>query len=212
MLTLYFGLPGCGKTTYAVYRMLLEQDKINRGVSCYDFILTNIQCNIPGVRYAETLDWLGSIAVRRCLIVWDESIVDFNSRKFKSFKDEWVYGFTQHRHYFQDWLFLSQRYDGLDAIIRALTEKIFYIHKGKFNKGISYITPVKFGIHIPKEIDSFNQGQIIQGHYQGNIIDRLCQEKIPRSLIYPYFDSFIETRKLQELEANYFPLMENLKK
>lgn len=207
MLTLYFGLPGAGKTSVAVYKMLLEQDKINRGVSSYDFIVTNIQCNVHGVRYCENFDWLGRYRVRKCLVVADEGMVDFNSRKYKSFKDEWVFGFTQHRHFYQDWLMFSQRYDGLDATIRALTEQIYFIHKGKINKNLTYITPVKYGIYIPKQIDEKTMGDIIQGHYQGTFLDKMFQDRLPRELVYPYFDSFIETRKLPEPPDDLFKIM-----
>lgn len=204
MISLYFGIPGCGKTTVAVYFIMLEQEKINRGVSPYKQIVTNIDCKIPNVKYCEDFTWVGKYRVTNTLVVVDESLVDFNSRKYKFFSDAWVYGFTQHRHYYQDWMFFSQRYDGLDLIIRSLTEKVYFIHKGKMNRCVTYVTPVKFTIQIPKTLDSDTFNDIRQGHCQAHWIERLFQLKLPRDLIYPYFDSFIETKLLPEPPEELF--------
>lgn len=204
MIELYFGLPGAGKTSLAVYFILMEQEKIARGKSPYKKIITNIDCDIPGVWYTQDFSFFGQYRVNNALIIWDESIIDFNSRKYKTFSDNYLYGFTQHRHHFQDVKLLSQRFDGLDINIRMLTEKVYYIHKGKINKEFTYVTPVKFGMQIPKKLDQETAGKILEGYYQCSKLEKLMEIKLPRSIVYPYFDSFKENKELDEVPDDFF--------
>ena len=44
MITCYFGVPGCGKTTLLTKIAQMELKRINRGKSPYNHVLTNFYC------------------------------------------------------------------------------------------------------------------------------------------------------------------------
>jgi len=114
-LSLYFGIPGAGKTTFAAY--LARQDlKHNRKV------FSNVP--ITGTIRVEKEDVGRSMMVDGRLI-WDEAGIDYDNRKMDMSKDE-IYFYKYHRHYQMNVDFFSQGLD-VDIKIRKLARHIYLV-------------------------------------------------------------------------------------
>ena len=127
MLTLFFGVPGCGKTTVLTSIAQKELRNIKRGKSKYQHILTNFECD--GCEIVDFHD-LGIYDIQNCLILLDEITVDADNRDFKNFKKSSVEFFVYHRHYYNDIIMATQQYDAVDKKIRNLTQNLYSVKKG----------------------------------------------------------------------------------
>ena len=124
-VSLYFGLPGAGKTTMMVY-LALKGIKSQR----YRYIYCNVHIAVPGVTYIDN-ECIGKYDLSDCLILVDEATLFADSRDFKNFgKDKLTY-FLEHRHYNADIILFTQQWDGVDRKIRVITDRVFYVYKGK---------------------------------------------------------------------------------
>lgn len=83
MITCYFGVPGCGKTTILTKIAQKELSKVRKGKSPYKHILTNFYC-----KGCEMIDFddLNTYYISNSLILLDEITLDSDSRDFKTFK------------------------------------------------------------------------------------------------------------------------------
>ena len=127
MLTLFFGVPGCGKTTVLTSIAQKELKRIKLGVSKYKHVLTNFECD--GCEIVDFHD-LGVFDIQDSLILLDEITVDADNRDFKNFKKQSVEFFVYHRHYFNDIIMATQQYDAVDKKIRNLTQNLYSVKKG----------------------------------------------------------------------------------
>ena len=127
MITLYFGVPGCGKTTLLSSIAQKELKKISKGKSKYEHVLTNFECS--GCEKIDFTD-IGVFDIQKCLILLDEITVDADNRDFKNFKKSSVEGFVYHRHYDLDIICATQQYDAVDKKIRNLTQNLYTCSKG----------------------------------------------------------------------------------
>lgn len=200
MLSLYFGLPGAGKTSLLVYLAALEQSKIDIGVSNYKYVYSNVRMNVASVRYVPNIkDIIGKFDLSESLLLLDEATLLFNNRKYKSFPDELLEFFVLHRHYRVDVIMFSQRVDSTDLNIRSLFDRIYIIRKGRILRNYSYAIRVPHGIAFSKDVtgkDTF--GDIIQGYKEPNILLRLFSHRLYLPACYRSFDSF-EAPKLPRL-------------
>jgi len=111
MITLVTGLPGAGKTYFAVREMV---QALKEGRDVY----TNIPCKIEGVKYWKKLKNL--LYLKKGLIVMDEAQVYLNSRKWDTLP-EWVqYKLQQHRKQGLDILAITQSINRIDTVMREL--------------------------------------------------------------------------------------------
>ena len=76
MISLYFGLPGCGKTTLLT-KFALQAIKGKK----YENVYCNIPLNIDGIIKITSED-LGKYQLENGLIIFDESTIEFDSRQF----------------------------------------------------------------------------------------------------------------------------------
>ena len=187
MISLYFGNPGCGKTTLAC--KLAKKNRKN-----YKHIYTSFQSQIPGVASAD-LYGLGSWRFpRNSLILCDEAGIDFNSRAYKAMPQKQICYFKKHRHISNDWVFMSQSWEDYDVTLRRLTVEMWYVYR---------IGPWSLSRRVYKRIKTDKEtGQFIDYYSMANMLWLFvwplqlgfpCQPKFKltfRPFYYKYFDSF----------------------
>lgn len=129
MVTGYFGVPGCGKSTFLAMLAQKELKRIKRGRSKYRFVLTNFP--VQGC-YQVDINKLGLYDIENCLILFDEITLDADSRDFKSFPIHIKNFFTLHRHTGNDIVYFCQDYSRVDKTIRNVTFDLWYIRSSVF--------------------------------------------------------------------------------
>lgn len=194
MITRYFGLPGCGKTTVAameVYKAL----RSGRWKNVYG----NVAINYPGYTYIP-FSYVGKYQLEDCTIIIDEAAIECGNRDYKNFAKERVEFFMTHRHYHARVVLFSQQPDGVDVKIRDLTDRMYYIKKGVLTgPWISTIYHIPYDLVWPKEQDNGeNLGKIVMGYLKPSLLARLFARRIYRPKYYPYFDSW-EVKQLPPL-------------
>lgn len=122
MIQIYFGSPGAGKTTLAC-RELLKARKH------YQYTFANFGCKCAD--YDDiSLDGLGQWTFpRNSLLCVDESGIEYNNRKFKTFSQDAIKWYKLHRHYGVDVMLLSQSWEDMDITLRRLADRLYYIRK-----------------------------------------------------------------------------------
>lgn len=181
MITGYFGLPGCGKSTF-----LAKLAKYYQNLGYRVFCLKDYP-----VDGCYLFDWrvdLGVYDMSNSVILIDEITMKADSRDFKKFNDTLKQFFILHRHYHCDIIWFTQQYDGVDRKIRELTTCLYYIRsKGMF----SYAVRIDRFIHVDKEQKEIKVGyklsgilRILFGWLNGSF--KLCF----RPKYYQYFDSY----------------------
>lgn len=187
-VTLYFGLPGCGKTTLFTKNVI---DQINSGL--YDHVYGNVHLDINGYTYIDN-DCIGVYNLENAAINVDEGQVFADNRAYKSFPKHQLVYFVEHRHFNVNFFIYTQQWDGLDKKIRSITDRVYYVFKDPiFGKWITTYYKIPYDLIIPdgKKAGSGEKlGEIIQGYCKPNIIVRLFARKIYRPLYYEYFDSW----------------------
>lgn len=191
MVSLFFGLPGCGKTT------LLTRFAL-KGVKKYKNVYCNIDLNVPGVKRIINSD-VGRYDLRDSLILIDEATLFAFSRNYKSIEFSLIRYMAQHRHFKVDVFFFSQAWDSLDKVIRTITDRVFFVYKGFLFRGWTYYYRIPYKIMFPDEKKGNSKiGEIIQGYSKPPFIVRLFKGRIRRKKYYKYFDSF-NTYELPQL-------------
>lgn len=186
-VSLYFGLPGAGKTTMMVYVALkARKSKVYRHIYC------NVPIAVDGVTYIDN-DCIGKYDLSDCLILVDEGTLFANNRDYKNFSKEKTQYMLLHRHYNADLIFFSQEWASLDKRIRAVTDRVYYVYKGKFlGKWFTRCYRIPYGIIIPdpKKDGGEKLGEIIQGYAKPPFLTRLFSPWLYRPRYYKYFDSW----------------------
>lgn len=183
MITCFFGLPGCGKSTMLAKIAAKELRRIQKGKSPYERVLSNYY--IAG---CDKLDFskIGQVDMSKSLILIDEISLDADSRDFKNFSHELKQFFILHRHYGVDIVYATQQYDGVDRKIRELTHNLYYMKKlGQ----ITYATAIYRKITITEESD-IKMGYIFPTLIKILFDFRHNVEWCYRPKYYRYFDSF----------------------
>lgn len=200
-VSLYFGLPGSGKSTLGTYKAITAQRRIDLSDcrlykwfpflrSKYDYVFTNFPVNYPGILQLRK-EWLGVLSIKNALVIIDEATLLFDSRDHKSFSQPLKEFFLLHRHDNLDIILLTQQWDGVDKKIRVITDRCYYIHKGSFRRGITYANRIPYGIIIPDaKSDSESLGEIIQGYSKQPWYLRLFDFRFRRKPYYKFFDSW----------------------
>lgn len=199
-VSLYFGLPGAGKTTMMCHLML----KAVKGRK-YRYVYCNVRNNIPGVTYIDN-ECIGMYDLHDALICIDEATLFADSRDFKNFNKGRLTYFLEHRHYNVDIVLFTQQWDGVDRKIRVITDRVFYVYKGIFSGyWFTRCYRVPYGIIIPDPKSAGEKlGEIVQGYAKPNIIARLFSPWLFRPRYYKYFDSW-ERPPLPALPPQYIP-------
>lgn len=204
-VSLYFGLPGAGKTTLMCYKAI-KGLKSKR----YRNVYGNVRMMIDGYTYIDN-DCIGQYDLSDCLLLIDEATLFADSRAYKSFGKDKLEYFLEHRHYNADICLFTQQWDGVDRKIRVITDRVYYVYKGFFlGHWFSTFYRIPYGIIIPdphKDKSSEKLGEIVQGYCKPNLLVRLFSPKLYRPKYYKYFDSW-ERNPLPVLPAEYQPYAE----
>lgn len=197
-VSLYFGLPGSGKTTMMCHLML-------KGLRSgrYEHVYCNVRNSMPGVTYISN-DCIGRYDLHDALICIDEATLFADSRAFKSFDIGKLTYFLEHRHYNVDICLFTQQWDGVDRKIRVITDRVYYVYKGIFTqRWFTRCYRVPYGIIIPDPRKATDKlGEIVQGYCKPNILVRLLSPWLFRPIYYKYFDSW-ERPPLPALPPSY---------
>lgn len=200
-VSLYFGLPGAGKTTMMVY-LALKALKSNR----YEHIYCNVHIAVPGVIYIDNT-CIGKYDLSDCLILIDEATLFADNRDFKNFDKGRLTYFLEHRHFNADIILFTQQWDGVDRKIRVITDRVYYVYKGRvLGRWFTRCYRIPYGIIIPdpKKDGSEKLGEIVQGYCKPNFFIRLFSPWLYRPAYYKYFDSW-ERPYMPSLPSEYRP-------
>lgn len=196
-VSLYFGLPGCGKTTFLAY-LALKAVRSKR----YLYVYSNVSLNIPGICIIDN-DCIGKYELRDCLLLIDEATLFADSRDFKNFSKSRLEYFLEHRHRNADIILFTQQWDGVDRKIRVITDRVYYVYKGFLTgKWISSCYKIPYGILFPDKRNGEKLGEIVQGYSKPPFLVRLFATRIFRPRYYKYFDSW-ELTPLPDLPKKY---------
>lgn len=212
MITGYFGVPGCGKTTLATKKarqvnkkIKRDQKRVKMGLKpkCpYKYVLTNFNCK--GC-YKINFSDIGIYDIQNCCIILDELTIDADNRDFKNFARSSVEGFIYHRHYFNDIFYYTQNYNAVDKKIRDLTHTLYFVKKS-YLPFFSLFTKAR---RIFRTIDiNEHTKEIVNGYRFPNLFELLLDllglirigEICFRPFYYKDFDSFCQPLNLRPFE------------
>ena len=201
MIRLYFGSPGCGKTTLAVKHAIQLQ-------KYYSYVFMNFDHSVPGAGRCH-MDKVGEWTFpEHSLVSIDESGIEYNNRSYKSLAKSAIEWYKTHRHYKVDLDLFSQSWEDTDVTLRRLTVELWYLKKiGSFT--------LERRIYKFVDVDQ-NTKQIIDGYKKASglwlLIWFLQTDKFPlfqpkwkityRPKYYKYFDSYSKA----DIPVNYFDL------
>lgn len=189
MITCYFGVPGCGKTTMLSKIAIREVKRIKRGVSRYCAVYTNFYC--AGCHYID-FKVIEEYKLYNCLILFDEITMDADNRKFKTFSDGARDWFILHRHVGCDIIYATQSYELVDLKIRQLTHDLWYMEKtvvpflDKFTRAKRIYRKININEHTSDLTLGYRFCNFIEALFTSN------NKIVFRPNFYKYFDSFEE--------------------
>lgn len=206
---LYFGLPGCGKTTL----MAKFAKRALNPHSRYKYVYSNVNMELDGLIKIDVSD-IGKYNIHDGLVLIDEATIGMSNRAHKDLPKTLINWFLMHRHYNTDVFLFTQRWDGVDKTIRVITDRVYYIWKplltGWFQSRY-YQIPYDIIIPDPKNGNGEKLGEIVQGYCKPGLLGRLMARRLIRPLYYRYFDSW-EAPTLPELPSNrIFHVIKNKK-
>lgn len=189
MIRIYFGNPGCGKTTLAcrnAYKIIRRYKRTKK--TKYNHIYANFDNKLT--KFSDMVglgDWTFP---PHSYIIVDEAGIQYNNRKFKTMSQSLIQWFKLHRHYKCDIDFISQSWEDCDITIRRLADELWYVRKlGPFT--------LLRKVYKTVEIDE-NTHQIIDGYKFGKLLPQLLPFPFHRTHFkiflrkpyYKYFDSY----------------------
>lgn len=193
MICGFFGLPGCGKSTFLAK---FARKYLKRGYPVY----VHEDSPVDGCFLFKWSD-LGAFDMSGSIILIDEISLHADNRDYAKLSQQVKQFMILHRHYHCDIFWFTQQYDGVDRKIRELTTCLYYVRAAGL---LSYAVRIDRFIHVEKEQKQIKVGYKISGLLRilfawlnGSL--KLCY----RPLYYKYFDSFIAPA-LKEKEYPYF--------
>lgn len=123
ILSIYFGVPGSGKTTFAAW--LTKRDLRHGG---------KVWSNVPitGAYVLDPKEDIGQYMICDGRVIIDEAGIEYNNRDFKKFSEEALYFYKYHRHYELAVDVFSQGFDDMDKKIRTLAQRLYVVKKSIF--------------------------------------------------------------------------------
>ena len=186
MIRIFFGNPGCGKTTLAC-RMFYKSLKKGKK-SPYSHLFSNFENKLS---HQVNLSGLGEWTFpERSYIIIDEAGIEYNNRKYKSLDQSTISWFKLHRHYRCDIDFVSQSWEDIDITVRRLADELWYIRRlGPFTMCRRVYKRIGVDDNTHQIIDKYEFGKLLPcilpfPFHRKNLIFFL------RKPYYKYFDSY----------------------
>ena len=145
IISIYFGVPGSGKTTICAH---LVKKCLKRG----EKVWSNVP--ITGAYKLEPKDDIGINMIADGKVIIDEAGIEYNNRDFKTFSKNSLYFYKYHRHYKTSIDFFSQGWDDCDKKIRDLAQRLYIVKP-------SIIPYFIYRKRLAKKIGIDENGQII---------------------------------------------------
>ena len=151
MIRIFFGSPGCGKTTLACKLLKKNIDKGSKG---YNYYLANFENDLSDFQPVDGLgDWSPYPSSYYSI---DEAGIVYNNRLYKTFPKETISWFKLHRHYFVDVDLFSQSWEDMDITLRRLCDQLWYVVKrGPFTICRKVIKEVTVDTNSQQIIDGY---------------------------------------------------------
>lgn len=194
MIKLFFGSPGCGKSTLAC-RLMFYSDA--------DYCFSNFE-TLGNISFEVPSSTIGQFAFPDYSELYiDEAGIDFNNRKFKTMSQNAIEYFKLHRHFKNDIYLFSQSWEDTDITLRRLTDELWYMKKkGPF----TVCRKLRKAVRVNKETE-----QIIDGYkFAGllwNLLPPPLHEKtffmFYRKPFYKHFDSYSRPAKFIPLPKQF---------
>lgn len=198
MITIVFGKPRAGKTTYAAMvvqknkRKLLFKQKhkfLGRFVRAYDHVFSNE----PTLQDTSlfTVSLLGKFPFpQNSLVIIDEAGIELNNRNFKNLSNESKRFAAMHGHMRVDVLLLSQHVD-IDLAYRSRCHSMILMsNRGTF----SLIEPIAYSVDVDNE-----RHELIEAYSKRTGLQKFLSFFLPRGCRlfyrppwYKYFDSYTD--------------------
>lgn len=201
-VSLYFGLPGAGKTSLLTQLAVSEAYNIAMGQSRYTCVITNVPIVCENVYYTDDLSWLGEYYVKGALYLIDEATLLFDSREYKFFAKGLVKGFVLHRHTENDIIVFVQIWNRVDKTIRDICDRVYYLHKGAIFKSLTYVNRIPYQILFPDE-NSNQCGDIIMGYRKCSFFQRLFSKRLYRPVVYGFYDTYWIPEDMKPLNMDF---------
>lgn len=129
MIDIYFGNPGCGKTTEAVKLSLMALRKKKRFKRVYDHAFCNFEQSAPKVKSCDLTDLGLWTFPKWSFVIMDESGIEYNNRFYKTLPKHTIQWFKLYRHYRIDLAFFSQSWEDMDVTIRRLADRLWHMRR-----------------------------------------------------------------------------------
>lgn len=150
MLSIYFGVPGSGKTTHAASVVLRN---LQRGVTTYSNV------DIKGA-VLFSVDQLGVIDISDGDMIIDEASIELNNRAYKSLPQNTIRWLKLYRHYgIRNIYVYSQSYDDMDITLRRLADRLYIVRRSAFPY-VHYVKPIYLRIGVDGDTH-----QIVQQYF-----------------------------------------------
>ena len=181
-VTMFVGLPGCGKTTLAAHltKAALKYKKKHRTFRVFS--------NVP-IKGALDFDWkidFGNFDMSYSLILLDESGLEVDNRSWdKNFTRDKVEFLKLLRHYKSKLICFSQTWQDTDIKIRSMVGKLFIVRK-------SLIPMCTCAIPVFRKIDVDEETKDFKEIYYKDfpLLRFFSTKRILRPLYYNMFDSW----------------------
>lgn len=192
MIRIYFGKPGCGKTTKFAQIAYQTSRMIDKGKSPYKFIVGNVPLTgIPHYYYIQPSS-LGVVGYPGALVLLDEGTIVCDSRGWAKNKKE-LNPFLEynlyHRHWKNDVFYFVQIWDRLDKTIRDIANEVIYLHKDPILRGLTRETRIGYGVMIPT-VGQDRPGEIIMGYIKPSRVAQILEPRFWRRPYYKFFDTY----------------------
>lgn len=129
MLRVFFGNPGCGKTTQACKFMKKSKKHYDRAF-CNFQLNEDVKKSIGMQVLPADMKTLGTWTLPEySYFAIDEAGIEYNSRKFKTLPMCTIEWFKLHRHYRVDVDVFSQSWEDMDITLRRLADELWYMRK-----------------------------------------------------------------------------------